>query len=171
VQLLLPTRLLKRLERQLKRAGRREIGGVLMGEHVDGETFRLVDFTAQMSGGTRACFIRRPEEHRAELDKFFAKTAMDYARYNYLGEWHSHPSFAPVPSPTDCETMQDIATDPAVGVNFVVLLVVKLENKDHMALSASLFRNGLEPIDMPVAVEPPGKQTGIRSWFSALRRR
>lgn len=170
MQLLLPTRLLKRLKRRLKKAGRREIGGILMGEHVEGENFRLLDFTAQMSGGTQVCFIRRPEEHRAELAEFFAKTGKDFARYNYLGEWHSHPSFAPVPSPTDSETMQEIAGDPAVGANFVVLLVVRLEGKNNLALSASLYRKDFAPVDMPVTVEAETPK-GFRTWFSALHRR
>jgi proteasome lid subunit RPN8/RPN11 len=171
VQLLLPTRLLERLKRKLRRAGPREIGGVLMGEHVKDETFRLLDFTAQMSGGTQACFIRRPEEHRKALTAFFAKHGNDYARYNYLGEWHSHPSFAPVPSPTDFETMQEITTDPDVGAHFAILLVVKLEGMTNMALSASLFRKDFDPIDMPVAVERSDNKTGLKAWFAAIRRR
>jgi hypothetical protein len=142
-----------------------------MGEHVDGETFRLLDFTAQMSGGTQACFIRRPEEHRKALSAFFAKNGNDYARYNYLGEWHSHPSFAPIPSTTDCETMQEIAGDAEVGAHFVVLLVIKLQGKNDMALSASLFRKHVDPVDMPVKVEPPEKCSNLRSWLLAIRRR
>jgi [CysO sulfur-carrier protein]-S-L-cysteine hydrolase len=64
MQLLLPSRLIQRLQSELKRAGNREIGGLLMGEHVRDEVFRIVDISVQRSGGDRACFIRRPEDHK-----------------------------------------------------------------------------------------------------------
>ena len=60
MQLLLPSRLIQRLQSELKRAGNREIGGLLMGEHVRDEVFRIVDISVQRSGGDRACFIRQP---------------------------------------------------------------------------------------------------------------
>jgi integrative and conjugative element protein (TIGR02256 family) len=93
-----------------------------MGEHIGDELFRVVEISVQRSGGTAACFIRHPNEHKAQLERFFAQTGNDYARFNYLGEWHSHPSFEPAPSETDVCTMQSIVEDPEVGVNFLVLL-------------------------------------------------
>src|SRR5262245_2536321 len=101
MKLLVPTRIARRLARELRRAGHREIGGVLMGEHIGDDAFRVADMTVQRSGGSQTCFVRRPHEHKRALDRFFERTGGDYARFNYLGEWHSHPSFAPVPSGTD----------------------------------------------------------------------
>ena len=43
MQLLLPNPILKRLQRELRRASRSEIGGLLMGEHLGDETFRVAD--------------------------------------------------------------------------------------------------------------------------------
>jgi hypothetical protein len=74
---------------ELHRAKWREIGGVLVGEHVEGETFRLVDFSVQREGGDASHFIRDPAQHEVFLQAFFERTGHDYARYNYLGEWHS----------------------------------------------------------------------------------
>src|SRR5262249_15377301 len=111
MHLLLPLRILDRLQRELRKGGRLEIGGLLMGEHVAGETFRLVDFSVQHSGGSAVHFVRDPAEHQTQLDGFFARTAADFTRFNYLGEWHSHPSFEPLPSPEDVATMHSIVAD------------------------------------------------------------
>jgi proteasome lid subunit RPN8/RPN11 len=72
-----------------------------MGEHVRDDIFRVVDISVQRSGGSQSCFIRNPTDHQAQLQDFFARTSEDYSRFNYLGEWHSHPSFTAAPSITD----------------------------------------------------------------------
>lgn len=125
-----------------------------MGEHVHDEVFRVVDMTVQHSGGTQAGFTRQPSEHRAHLDDFFRRTGADYARFNYLGEWHSHPSFHPLPSITDMQTMQSIVDDPAVGVNFLILLIPRLTWWRKIELSATGFRRGGDPFPVAIGAEP-----------------
>ncbi len=162
MQLLVARPVIERLERELRRAGRKEIGGLLMGEHVRDELFRLVELSVQRSGGTNACFIRRPGDHKAQLEKFFAETGNDFTRFNYMGEWHSHPSFEPLPSDTDVRTMQSIAEDPDAGVNFLVLMVCRLASGRGrvLELTATAFRAGAPPVAVPVSFEPePEGQT------------
>jgi integrative and conjugative element protein (TIGR02256 family) len=156
MQLLLPAPVIKRLQTELRRARRREIGGLLLGEHLGGELFSVADFSVQRSGGTHSDFTRNPEEHKAQLERFFAETGNDYTRFNYLGEWHSHPSFEPVPSVTDIQTMQSIVEDPAVGVNFLVLIVCRLGGgrRNIIEVSATAFRAGTSPLAVPVSFEP-----------------
>jgi [CysO sulfur-carrier protein]-S-L-cysteine hydrolase len=145
MQLLLPRRLIQRLQSELKRAGNREIGGLLMGEHVRDELFRIVDISVQRSGGDRACFIRRPEDHKKALKKFFARSGNDFTRFNYLGEWHSHPTFIPTPSGTDVATMQSLAADPSVGANFLILLIARQDRSGNFQASATAFAEGSTP--------------------------
>jgi len=156
MQLLVARPVIKRLECELRRAGRREIGGLLMGEHVRDELFRLVELSVQRGGGTDACFIRRPSDHEAQLEKFFAQTGNDYTRFNYLGEWHSHPSFDPLPSDTDISAMQSMVEDPDVGVNFLVLLVCRMASGRGRVLemTSTAFRAGAPPLAVPISVEP-----------------
>ena len=154
MKLLLPKQVLDRLEAEMRKGRRIEIGGLLLGEHVGGDTFRLVDITVQQSGGSPVHFVRDPAEHQAQLDAFFAKTGADYTRFNYLGEWHTHPSFEPLPSGTDIATMQSIVENPAVNVNFLVLVIARLRRWKHIHLSAALFRSGLPP--GPVELIPEG---------------
>jgi integrative and conjugative element protein (TIGR02256 family) len=137
----------------LRKAGRREIGGLLMGEHVQDDVFRIADLTVQHGGGTAACFIRHPHEHQAELDHFFERTGADYTRFNYLGEWHSHPLYQPLPSSTDVDTMQSIVSDPTVGANFLCLLIVKLGGRRTLQMSATVFCREHAPVLVDVEVE------------------
>jgi [CysO sulfur-carrier protein]-S-L-cysteine hydrolase len=151
MQLLLPSRLIRRLLHELKRAGEREIGGLLMGEHVRDEVFRIVDISVQRSGGDRAYFIRHPKSHQNALKKFFARTGNDYERFNYLGEWHSHPSFPPNPSETDIVTMGELAADADVGANFLVLLIAKRNNDGRFEATATAFVANSSPL--PVSLQ------------------
>ena len=154
MQILLPSRLIQRLQSELKRACNREIGGLLMGERVRDEVFRIVDITVQRSGGGQACFFRQPKNHQKALKKFFARTGNDFTRFNYLGEWHSHPSFVPSPSSTDVITMQSIVADSLVGVNFLVLLVAKRNSLGNFEASVSLFTKDSPPRLITLQEEP-----------------
>jgi integrative and conjugative element protein (TIGR02256 family) len=124
-----------------------------MGEHQRDELFRVVDISVQRSGGSRVCFIRNPKDHESELNRFFARTGKEYTRFNYLGEWHSHPSFEAIPSHTDIQTMQSIVEDPAVGVNFLVLLISKLGRQNEIELTATAFRADTLPTSIPIMAE------------------
>src|SRR5438552_2278187 len=117
MRLLIPTIIINRLKYEL--CGRlREIGSVLVGEHVSGDVFRVADISVQRQGGALAHFVRDPVHHKEFLSEFFSRTGHDYLRFNYIGEWHSHPSFQPLPSQSDLETMYEIVNDPEVGANF-----------------------------------------------------
>jgi integrative and conjugative element protein (TIGR02256 family) len=171
MQLLLAPQITKRLKRELRRAGRREIGGLLMGEHLSDGVFRVVDISVQRAGGSHSCFIRNPTDHKTQLEKFFAQTGNDYARFNYLGEWHSHPSFDPFPSVTDVQTMQSIVDDPCVGVNFLVLLIPKLGSSMQIEATATAFRAGTPPLAVPIAAESEPKtqgEGGVSRWLRKI---
>ena len=43
--------------------------------------------------------------------------------FNYLGEWHFHPSFSVRPSPEDVATMTELVEDERIPISFAVLLV------------------------------------------------
>ncbi|GGR30392.1 Mov34/MPN/PAD-1 family protein [Deinococcus ruber] len=138
MRILLPDDVAARLMAALEQAGRREVGGILMGEHVDEDVFRVVDLTVQMRGGTFASFWRLVEDFASPLRRFFERTHRDYRRFNYLGEWHSHHSFALEPSVRDCQTMQEIVEDPASNVNFTILLLVRVGAADQLEAKVTL---------------------------------
>jgi len=134
-----------------------------MGEHVREDVFRVVDISVQRSGGSSACFVRDPASHDAGLKSFFSRTGHDFTRFNYLGEWHSHPTFEPAPSQVDIATMQSLVEDPAVGVNFLVLLVVKLAVGKTIEGSATVFSPQMPPASVAILSEQ------IESKFRVVR--
>jgi [CysO sulfur-carrier protein]-S-L-cysteine hydrolase len=152
MKLLLPLPVIKRLKREL-RGRSREIGGVLVGEHIATDTFSIADISFQRRGGTTAHFVRDPKHHRDFLAEFFARTGNDYQRFNYIGEWHSHPAVEPLPSGPDFVTMFDLVEDTDVGVNFAVLIIVRLHRWGRLELSATLFRLGVIPESISIEVE------------------
>lgn len=145
-----------------------------MGEHVRDDVFRVVDISVQRSGGSPTHFVRDPASHAAQLQTFFSRTGNDFTRFNYLGEWHSHPAFEPAPSSTDCDSMQSIVEDPGVGVNFLILLVVKLAGRQRIAGTATVFRPLLPSMSVAVLSENigPGSRferalpSWLRGWFT-----
>lgn len=157
MKVLLPERILETLERELREARRREVGGILVGEHVDREIFRVADISVQRSGGSVAHFVRDPAHHREFLDHFFQRTGHDYRRFNYLGEWHSHPCAPAVPSSTDCNAMARLVDDPDTNANFAVLLIAKLHSWWGLQLSGTAFRGGQPPDPADLAVDATGK--------------
>ena len=138
IKLILPRHPADKIRAALKEAGRREIGGVLMAEHVGTNEFRIVDLTIH-ERGTFAYFIRKLEQVIAQLRTFFERVDHNYVRFNYAGEWHSHPSFEPEPSSEDDRSIQEIVNDAKVGANFVVLLIVKLDSEGQLVGTAYTY--------------------------------
>ena len=146
MRILLPTSVAKRLAKVLKRRGLTETGGVLMGEHVSDDEFRIVDFSVQRSHGTFASFVRLPHHHRGPLKSFFRGTGNDFRRFNYLGEWHSHPSFDVRPSGADAAAMREIVNDATTGATFAVLMIIRLRQADTIEAGTFLFVPGAAEI-------------------------
>ncbi len=63
MQLILPTEVTKKMRGHLVGAKRREIGGMIMGEEVGDQQFRVVDFSVDAVSGTAGNFIRDADQH------------------------------------------------------------------------------------------------------------
>jgi integrative and conjugative element protein (TIGR02256 family) len=144
MQLILPREQAHRMKALLSKAGRREIGGVLMGEQMSVGCFRIVDFSVDAQTGSAAHFVRSPEHHGSALDAFFDRTGRDYARFNYLGEWHSHPSYSTRPSLEDVHAMTDLVTGER-SIDFSVLLIARLRFIGWLEASAFVFSRNSTP--------------------------
>lgn len=139
--IIVPKSIREELTAALKKAGPREAGGVLMGEQVADGLFKICRITVQTGGGSLSTFIRSLKELILPLNRFFEETKHDYRHFNYLGEWHSHPSYSLVPSERDARTMWEIVEDSHVGARFAVLLIVRLDNPG-LSASATVFPRG-----------------------------
>jgi len=123
----LPADQMRALREALMAAGEKEIGGQLFGEQLAPSDFRATELTFQKRRGTIARFVVDLVQAARDSIRFFNKTRHQYTRYNYIGEWHSHPSFALRPSGVDLSTMQELVTAPDFVGHFAVLMIVRLD--------------------------------------------
>jgi len=137
------------------RAGSRETGGMLFGEHVGENEFRVVEATVAGQGSVTS-FLRALAEGLVRLEAFFRRTKRDYRRFNYLGEWHSHPSFALHPSAADDRSMFDIVEDPRTGARFAVSLIVKVQH-ERLEVAAFSYFPQQQRQDAVVVVDEPAR--------------
>ncbi|MFL6416742.1 MAG: Mov34/MPN/PAD-1 family protein [Bryobacteraceae bacterium] len=82
--------------------------------------------------------------HAAALEDFFQRTGSDYRRFNYLGEWHSHPSFPVLPSTEDKTSMQSLV-DGERDIEFSALVIVKLRCFVLLEAAAYMFVRNAPP--------------------------
>ena len=165
-----------RLRKELRKAGSSEIGGVLAAESQADGRFVVVDLSVQRDGSF-ASFVRAPGPHRRFMRRFFDRTGHQYERFNYLGEWHSHPSFAAMPSPTDMRQMQLLVEERGQTSPFLALVVVKQSRAGELEASAHAFRRGQPPLRVGVSaaqeaaiVAPaPGLRQALKNALSWRR--
>lgn len=135
----LPPDLAEQVSAALKKAGHREIGGILMGEHIGTNAFAIRDLTIH-SRGTFATFVRNVGKALAGLARFRERTGNRHRQFNYMGEWHSHPLFSLRPSDPDRETMREIVASPQMKeAQFLVLLLVKLGPDGRLQANAFTY--------------------------------
>jgi JAB domain-containing protein similar to deubiquitination enzymes len=128
----------QKLKPALERAGTKEIGGQLFGEQLAPSDFRITELTIQARRGSFARFIVDLLQAARDAIRFFDRTEHRYTRFNYIGEWHSHPSFEISPSATDAQTMIQLVTDTAFRGSFAILIIVRLDG-EILSAGAWLF--------------------------------
>lgn len=127
-----------KLVEALTQAGTKEIGGQLFGELLEPSKFLITDLVVQARPGSFARFMVDLFQAAREAMRFFDRTAHRYANFNYIGEWHSHPSFAVRPSSTDVQTMRELVLEPDFPGNFAVLVIVRLD-VDELTVGSWVF--------------------------------
>ena len=126
--------------KHLKRAGPREIGGVLFGEQIDEGYFRIVEATRQRFwSGTYDRFCRKGTQARKNILSLHRRYGRQAKRFNYFGEWHSHPNAPVVPSLCDEMTMTHLLAEQAGAVNFLVLVVVRISHVGVLEIGALAY--------------------------------
>lgn len=129
---------LQKLKLALAQAGTREIGGQLFGEQLAPSDFRITEVAIQARCGSFARFMVDLVEAGRNALRFFDRTQHQYKRFNYIGEWHSHPSFEIKPSRQDAQTMVKLVSNPAFKGSFAILMIVRLDG-DDISIGAWLF--------------------------------
>lgn len=151
MKVILPSDQVRKLVSTLARAGSSESGGQLFGEQLAPSQFRVTDLTVQSRRGSFASFIVDVVEAARAAMAFFRRTGHDYSRHNYIGEWHSHPSFAVEPSLKDARTMREVVTAEDFAGSFAVLMIVRLDGTE-LRTGAWLFdpRGHEQPVSLEI---------------------
>ncbi len=144
MELIISRKIQRRIKWHLTFAGKREIGGIIMAEELGNQKFKIMDFTVDKRSGTDSTFTRDVGSHNKKLNEFFTQTGSDYKRFNYLAEWHSHPSFEAYPSPVDVASMRNLVND-SNDIQFSVLLITRLSGFWKLEFNAMLFVRGEQP--------------------------
>ena len=93
------------------------------------------------SKGSRTSFYRGV----AGLGKFFIKLRQTFSgKRHYVGEWHSHPNAAPLPSQTDDLHQLAIAKDTNTGCPECILILIghTLSNVNEIGVFAYSRKQG-----------------------------
>ena len=113
-----------------------EVGTSLVGCYSDdgfeASVLELAPLTPD-SKGSHTSFYRGI----AGLRKFFAKLRRTFSgKRHYVGEWHSHPGAAPLPSKTDDQNQGAIATDTKTDCPECILIIIgcTLSNVDEIGV-------------------------------------
>ncbi|WP_282611014.1 Mov34/MPN/PAD-1 family protein [Pelagibius sp. Alg239-R121] len=154
MRLRIPKAMIERWASDLKGAGRKEIGGVLFGEQIAEGDFRIVEATRQrFFGGTVTTFKRRGGAARREILALHKEFGGDPERFNYFGEWHSHPAAPVWPSLQDEITMYNLLADQGEAVNFLVLIIVKLDADAQFHIGAQTYLASGHKMNCEIEIE------------------
>lgn len=157
IQVVIPNKIARQINRALLTAGPFKTGGIMLGEHIGRDCFRISEITVQEEYGTENSFTRRVDEIREKSYAFFRRNGMNCRRFNYLGEWHSHPNSNLEPSLRDELTMMEIVSDRTVGANFAVLMIVKLADR-QLAAAARTYTTTGKRYETSLLLEQPARE-------------
>lgn len=114
------------LLRKMKKYGKEhypnEYGGLLVGRHSDDFKCVLIEETVlpKEFKSSRFKFERGVKGLKKVLHDFFKQTPS----LSYVGEWHTHPDGAPIPSLTDLNAMHEVVKHKDVFIMNPVLLII-----------------------------------------------
>jgi len=142
IDIIIPEEIKDRIVKTLKKYGKYEIGGILIGIKRNANIFEIIDFSISNENRILSMFgfYRCISKSKKLLKKHFKKKT-GY----YIGEWHSHPNFSLNPSSKDIFTMYKILEDPNYGINFAILLITRL-NDGLLKYKGYFFHKDLEDI-------------------------
>ena len=149
-----PGEILAAMRRMAARAKPRETGGTLVGHY--SEDYRVAHVTGALESKTgarkeRARFYRPPDDVDGQLARTYEESG---GLTHYLGEWHTHPRAAPIPSPTDLSTLRGLAKSRSVATDTPFLLILGGNFDATSPISCTLAEGGGRTLDGSYEREP-----------------
>lgn len=122
-----------------ERAGKNEVGGVLMG-YRSASDIVIVDVVGP--GPAASLKPRRFVPDARWQNEEIARIYEDSGRiHTYLGDWHTHPGMLPYPSSRDKSTLKKIAESPESRAEEPVMLILGTGLEDRPCAAAYTLRS------------------------------
>lgn len=148
--IVIPKEISELLKKELDFMGQNETKGSFFAERIDNDLFEVNEIYFSKKRGTFS-FIKMiiGDEYKKFQKKYHEKYSFDYEKYNYIGDWHSHPSFSCFPSTYDKkEAIDDFKKSNA---NFIVQFIFKNEN-DSLIGKAFLYDNSNNALEVNLII-------------------
>ena len=129
-----------------------ETGGILLGHLHDGAA------EIRTAGGPGPVAVRQPTFFLRDLDHARRLAGEAFARDGsvWIGEWHTHPTAAPVPSDRDLHTYARLLADPDLGFESLVAIIIAATDPgwvDPIARAWICYPNRAEAVPLLTATE------------------
>ena len=104
-----------------------EACGILMGRYIIDSDDIVIDFISvptKTDIRSRFRFFRSKKSHQDFHDRIWHSSS---GRYNYLGEWHTHPEPNPRPSKYDIKNWKKVLKKSTFGSDFLLFIILGTE--------------------------------------------
>lgn len=109
----------------LIKARKKETKGACFAYRSSNDCYYIEDiFISREKGTFFFSNLKANFQYRRFEKKYHKKHKFDYLNHNYVGDWHSHPSFECVPSNYDKREVEDELAHS--NANFLIQLIVKM---------------------------------------------
>jgi len=124
MKIIVPKNIVDSIFGAVEKAGVCEIKGALYAKYISSNCYEIEDVFISKNAGTSffSNLIIGFSYHRFEKN-YFKKHNNDFKNHNYIGDWHSHPSFECIPSEYDVKEAFDELRNS--NANFLIQLIVK----------------------------------------------
>lgn len=129
MKIIIPKLIAAKIYNQVIKYSPNETKGALFAKKISNELFEIDDIYIEKNVGSFAFVTLINNKKYQKFQKtYHEKNNNDYVRHNYIGDWHSHPSFELNPSSFDIkEVKEDLK---ASNAKFLIQIIVKAENEN-----------------------------------------
>ncbi|MCD8739700.1 Mov34/MPN/PAD-1 family protein [Mucilaginibacter roseus] len=105
----------------------KEFGGILIGYYMEGQQQVIITGTLLPDDyrSSPSSFERGDKGLKERLKAVYEEEKPKI----YVGEWHTHPNAAPIPSYTDLNALKEIVASDAVSIDHPIMLILGLDRK------------------------------------------
>ncbi len=115
----------------------KESGGILLGKKIQNHpTYVLTEISepTKRDERKRFSFLRDKNSAQHIINQRWNETN---GIVNYLGEWHTHPEYSPIPSQTDKKLICQVINDNSNVFTKVFLIIVGMDQSLYIGLADS----------------------------------